>query len=79
VSFLHVCVPSVTEAGVDADIGMEKFFDKKCRDSGLQPSVIVLVVTVRTLKMHGGGPPVTAGVPLPAEYLNEVKCSYSLP
>jgi len=62
----------VTEAGFGADIGMEKFFDIKCRSSGLQPNVVVLVTTVRALKMHGGGPTVTAGVPLPAEYLHEV-------
>ncbi|KAF7251871.1 C-1-tetrahydrofolate synthase, cytoplasmic [Varanus komodoensis] len=46
----------VTEAGFGADIGMEKFFDIKCRYSGLQPHVVVLVATVRALKMHGGGP-----------------------
>ena len=70
---MSVCVHSVTEAGFGADIGMEKFFNIKCRYSGLQPSVVVLVTTVRALKMHGGGPTVTAGVPLPAEYLHEVK------
>jgi len=63
---------TVTEAGFGADIGMEKFFNIKCRYSGLQPSVVVLVTTIRALKMHGGGPTVTAGVPLPAEYLHEV-------
>uniref|UniRef100_A0AAX7SKE1 formate--tetrahydrofolate ligase n=1 Tax=Astatotilapia calliptera TaxID=8154 RepID=A0AAX7SKE1_ASTCA len=46
----------VTEAGFGADIGMEKFFNIKCRASGLRPSVVVLVATVRALKMHGGGP-----------------------
>ncbi|KAM9679242.1 monofunctional C1-tetrahydrofolate synthase, mitochondrial isoform 2-T2 [Dama dama] len=46
----------VTEAGFGADIGMEKFFNIKCRASGLVPSVVVLVATVRALKMHGGGP-----------------------
>ncbi|XP_054825828.1 C-1-tetrahydrofolate synthase, cytoplasmic [Eublepharis macularius] len=61
----------VTEAGFGADIGMEKFFDIKCRYSGLQPHVAVLVATVRALKMHGGGPTVTAGVPLPKEYTEE--------
>jgi len=64
---------AVTEAGFGADIGMEKFFNIKCRYSGLEPSVVVLVTTVRALKMHGGGPTVTAGIPLPAEYLQEVK------
>ena len=62
----------MTEAGFGADIGMEKFFNIKCRYSGLEPSVVVLVTTVRALKMHGGGPTVTAGIPLPAEYLQEV-------
>uniref|UniRef100_A0AC34GWN8 C-1-tetrahydrofolate synthase, cytoplasmic n=1 Tax=Panagrolaimus sp. ES5 TaxID=591445 RepID=A0AC34GWN8_9BILA len=59
----------VTEAGFGADIGMEKFFNIKCRYSGLKPHVVVLVATVRALKMHGGGPPVTAGAPLAKEYL----------
>ncbi|XP_019373994.1 PREDICTED: C-1-tetrahydrofolate synthase, cytoplasmic isoform X2 [Gavialis gangeticus] len=61
----------VTEAGFGADIGMEKFFNIKCRYSGLRPHVVVLVATVRALKMHGGGPTVTAGVPLPKEYTEE--------
>lgn len=61
----------VTEAGFGADIGMEKFFNIKCRSSGLRPHVVVLVATVRALKMHGGGPSVTAGVPLPKEYTDE--------
>uniref|UniRef100_A0A8C0UCD0 formate--tetrahydrofolate ligase n=1 Tax=Cyanistes caeruleus TaxID=156563 RepID=A0A8C0UCD0_CYACU len=61
----------VTEAGFGADIGMEKFFNIKCRYSGLRPHVVVLVATVRALKMHGGGPAVTAGVPLPKEYTEE--------
>merc|ERR1719510_2399249 len=61
----------VTEAGFGADIGMEKFFDIKCRSSGLTPNAVVLVATVRALKMHGGGPKVVAGTPLKSEYLNE--------
>ncbi|XP_060722097.1 monofunctional C1-tetrahydrofolate synthase, mitochondrial [Tachysurus vachellii] len=61
----------VTEAGFGADIGMEKFFNIKCRASGLKPDVVVLVATIRALKMHGGGPNVTAGVPLPKEYTEE--------
>ncbi|XP_061609251.1 monofunctional C1-tetrahydrofolate synthase, mitochondrial [Phyllopteryx taeniolatus] len=61
----------VTEAGFGADIGMEKFFNIKCRTSGLRPSVVVLVATVRALKMHGGGPNVSAGAPLPREYIDE--------
>ena len=65
---------AVTEAGFGADIGMEKFFDIKCRYSGLIPNVVVLVATVRALKMHGGGPSVTAGAPIPAAYSEEVKC-----
>ncbi|KAK5978990.1 hypothetical protein GCK32_020411, partial [Trichostrongylus colubriformis] len=44
----------ITEAGFGADIGMEKFFNIKCRYSGLQPSAVILVATVRALKMHGG-------------------------
>ena len=62
----------VTEAGFGADIGMEKFFNIKCRYSGLVPHVVVLVATVRALKMHGGGPTVTAGAPLQAAYTEEV-------
>lgn len=61
----------VTEAGFGADIGMEKFFNIKCRYSGLIPNAVVLVATVRALKMHGGGPTVTAGVPLPKAYIEE--------
>ena len=59
----------VTEAGFGADIGMEKFLNIKCRYSGFKPNVVVLVATIRALKMHGGGPPVTAGQPLAKEYL----------
>ena len=61
----------ITESGFSADIGMEKFMDIKCRYSGLTPQVVVLVATVRALKMHGGGPKVVAGKPLPAEYTEE--------
>jgi formyltetrahydrofolate synthetase len=61
----------VTESGFGADIGMEKFFDIKCRYSGLIPNVVVLVATVRALKMHGGGPKVVAGKPLDAAYTEE--------
>ncbi|MBN1146789.1 MAG: formate--tetrahydrofolate ligase [Anaerolineales bacterium] len=61
----------VTESGFGADIGMEKFFDVKCRYSGLVPQVVVLVATVRALKMHGGGPKVVAGKPLDAAYTEE--------
>ncbi|XP_043221374.1 C-1-tetrahydrofolate synthase, cytoplasmic-like [Amphibalanus amphitrite] len=61
----------VTEAGFGADIGMEKFFNIKCRASGLTPDAAVIVATVRALKMHGGGPAVTAGTPLAPEYTQE--------
>ncbi|KAM9316739.1 uncharacterized protein PAF06_007809 [Gastrophryne carolinensis] len=61
----------VTEAGFGADIGMEKFFNIKCRASGLVPNVVVLVATIRALKMHGGGPNVMAGAPLAKEYTEE--------
>jgi formyltetrahydrofolate synthetase len=61
----------ITESGFGADIGMEKFMDIKCRYSGLIPHVVVLVATVRALKMHGGGPKVVAGKPLAHEYTEE--------
>jgi formyltetrahydrofolate synthetase len=61
----------VTESGFGADIGMEKFMDIKCRTSGLIPDVVVIVATVRALKMHGGGPKVVAGRPLDHAYTNE--------
>jgi len=61
----------VTEAGFGADIGAEKFFNIKCRSSGLKPSAMVLVASLRALKMHGGGPPVTPGAPLMKEYQEE--------
>ncbi len=61
----------VTEAGFGADIGMEKFFNVKCRYSGLVPNAVVLVATVRALKMHGGGPKVSAGGGLDPVYTEE--------
>ena len=61
----------LTESGFGADIGMEKFFDIKCRYSGLVPDAVVLVATIRALKMHGGGPKVVAGRPLAREYIEE--------
>jgi formyltetrahydrofolate synthetase len=61
----------VTESGFGADIGMEKFFDIKCRYSGLIPNAVVLVATVRALKMHGGGPKVSPGAPLDEAYTSE--------
>ncbi|KAJ1670469.1 tetrahydrofolate synthase, partial [Coemansia sp. RSA 25] len=61
----------VTEAGFGADIGFEKFVNIKCRASGLVPDAAVIVATVRALKMHGGGPDVVPGRPLPAAYARE--------
>lgn len=60
-----------TESGFGADIGMEKFFNIKCRYSGLTPQCAIIVGTVRALKMHGGGPKVVAGKPLASEYTTE--------
>ncbi|XP_036337516.1 C-1-tetrahydrofolate synthase, cytoplasmic isoform X3 [Rhagoletis pomonella] len=60
-----------TEAGFGSDIGMEKFCNVKCRSSGLKPNAMVLVATVRALKMHGGGPAVTSGAPLNKQYTEE--------
>ena len=61
----------VTESGFAADIGFEKFWNVKCRLSGLKPHVSVLTTTIRALKMHGGGPKVVAGLPLPESYTKE--------
>jgi formate--tetrahydrofolate ligase len=61
----------VTESGFAADIGFEKFWNVKCRFSGLKPHVSVLTTTIRALKMHGGGPKVVAGIALPEEYTKE--------
>jgi len=61
----------LTEDGFSAVMGMEKFFNIKCRYSGLTPNCVVLVATIRALKMHGGGPKVVAGKPLAHEYTNE--------
>lgn len=58
----------VTESGFGADIGFEKFWNIKCRVSGLKPNCAVIVATVRALKMHGGGPKVTPGKPLDTTY-----------
>ena len=55
----------VTEAGFGSDLGAEKFFNIKCRTSGLRPDVGVVVATLRALKLHGGGGIVKAGAPLP--------------
>jgi len=61
----------ITESGFAADIGFEKFWNVKCRYSGLKPHVSVLTTTIRALKMHGGGPKVVAGLALPEEYTKE--------
>ncbi len=61
----------VTESGFGSDVGFEKFCNIKCRVSGLRPDCVVLVTTVRALKMHGGGPVVTPGKRLPQEYVEE--------
>jgi methylenetetrahydrofolate dehydrogenase (NADP+)/methenyltetrahydrofolate cyclohydrolase/formyltetrahydrofolate synthetase len=61
----------VTESGFAADIGFEKFWNVKSRLSGLQPHVSVLTTTIRALTMHGGGPKVVAGLPLPESYTEQ--------
>jgi formyltetrahydrofolate synthetase len=61
----------VTESGFGADCGMEKFMNLKSRYSGLVPNCVVLVATIRALKMHGGGPKVVAGQPLNRAYTEE--------
>lgn len=61
----------VTEAGFDFTMGGERFFNIKCRTSGLVPDVVVVVATVRALKVHGGGPPISPGAALPQVYKEE--------
>ena len=61
----------VTESGFGADIGYEKFWNLKCRYSGLKPDAVVIVATVRALKMHGGGPEVKPGKQLDDAYIKE--------
>ncbi|CCE61458.1 hypothetical protein TPHA_0A03820 [Tetrapisispora phaffii CBS 4417] len=61
----------VTEAGFDFTMGGERFFNIKCRTSGLTPNAVVLVATVRALKLHGGAPEVKPGQPLPSTYTEE--------
>lgn len=68
---LRVADYVITEAGFGMDIGGEKFFDIKCRTSGLWPSVVVVVATVRALKSHTGNYAISAGKPLPPELLAE--------
>lgn len=61
----------VTESGFASDMGFEKFWNIKCRCSGLKPDAVVLVATIRALKAHGGAPAVKAGLPLDPVYTNE--------
>ena len=61
----------VTESGFASDMGYEKFWNIKCRCSGLKPDAVVLVATVRALKAHGGAPAVKAGLPLDPAYTTE--------
>jgi formate--tetrahydrofolate ligase len=66
-----LCDYLVTESGFAADIGYEKFWNIKCRCSGLKPDAVVIVATVRALKSHGGAPPVKAGQKLDPVYTTE--------
>jgi methylenetetrahydrofolate dehydrogenase (NADP+)/methenyltetrahydrofolate cyclohydrolase/formyltetrahydrofolate synthetase len=61
----------VTEAGFDFTMGGERFFNIKCRSSGLVPDTVVIVATVRALKVHGGGPPISPGAQLAEVYRTE--------
>lgn len=61
----------ITEAGFDFTMGGERFFNIKCRTSGLVPDVVVVVATIRALKVHGGGPPISPGAPLDHVYKQE--------
>jgi formyltetrahydrofolate synthetase len=61
----------ITESGFGADIGFEKFWNLKCRFSGLKPNASVIVSTIRALKCHGGAPIPIPGRPMPEEYRNE--------
>ena len=80
---------AVTEAGFGADLGAEKFLDIKCRMAGLTPSAVVIVATVRALKMHGGLPKTAlaeqnlealeAGIPNLLRHLSNIKNVYKLP
>lgn len=80
---------AVTEAGFGADLGAEKFLDIKCRMAGLTPSAVVIVATVRALKMHGGLPKtelvdenlsaLKAGIPNLLRHVSNIKDVYKLP
>jgi len=61
----------ITESGFGADIGFEKFWNLKCRFSGLKPNAAVIVATIRALKCHGGAPIPVPGKPMPEEYKKE--------
>lgn len=61
----------ITESGFGADIGFEKFWNLKCRMANMTPNAVVIVATIRALKMHGGGPTVKPGIPLAEEYTTE--------
>ncbi len=67
----RLCDYHVTESGFGADIGYEKFWNLKCRYSGLKPDAVVIVATIRALKMHGGGPEVKPGLKLDDAYTHE--------
>ena len=68
---LKLCDYHVTESGFGADIGFEKFWNLKCRYSGLKPHCAVVVATIRALKSHGGGPALPPGQPMDPAYLKE--------
>ncbi|MCE2817892.1 MAG: formate--tetrahydrofolate ligase [Ilumatobacteraceae bacterium] len=68
---IHLCDYLITEAGFGADMGAERFFNIKCRVSGMTPDAAVLVATVRALKAHSGQYRVVAGKPLPPDMLKE--------
>lgn len=68
---IHLCDYLITEAGFGADMGAERFFNIKCRVSGMSPDAAVLVATVRALKAHSGRYKVVAGKPLPPDMLKE--------
>jgi formate--tetrahydrofolate ligase len=68
---IHMCDYLITEAGFGADMGAERFFNIKCRVSGMVPDAAVLVATVRALKAHSGQYKVVAGRALPPEMLEE--------
>ncbi|MBQ7337913.1 MAG: formate--tetrahydrofolate ligase [Clostridia bacterium] len=80
---------AVTEAGFGADLGAEKFLDIKCRTAGLTPSAVVIVATIRALKMHGGLPKtelsqenlaaLEAGLPNLLRHVSNIKNVYKLP